>query len=281
MTLPSYHRYDYISPQALYALVKEEFKSYIESGSLDDTLFSLWTEKVLEKLGVGAYPIATVFLGLNQGEARLPQGFQKEREVWLLTEHQDLYAAPGATYSYVLDTSIRIDSPDVSCDVCTECTSPPLIQAVYKTTHRVFRQYSCERKLSRGIILPKKHGEHVHHSPHIFDIHDGKLVTHLQEGTLTLIFYQEQRDKEGFRLIPDDVWIEEAIEYFIRFKLYDQLFNQTSDESFKQSQIKRDQAKAEYEDKFIQAGVWMRKETAEKKKEALRRQHSRLNRYKL
>lgn len=281
MTHSYIYQYKFISPVPLYALIKEELKSYFEAGSVDDTLFSLWTEKVLDKLGKGTIPINTTFLDIKEGEAPLPEGFEAVREVWVLKEHQQMFTDPSSTYSYVLDTSIRIDTPGVDCDICDTCKNPPLIQAIYKHTNRVFRQFFCEHKLSRATILPKRDCKESGWNHQVYDIHGNKLVTHLGSAPLTLLYYGEKRDEQGYKYIPDDTRIKEAIEYFIKYKLYEMLFNQSTDESFQQCKYKMEAAHLASDEKYTIAETWMKKETTEQKQIAIHRTKSRFNKYKL
>jgi hypothetical protein len=37
-----YYHYNFISPEVVYATVKEEFKSYFDTGAIDDLMLPIW-----------------------------------------------------------------------------------------------------------------------------------------------------------------------------------------------------------------------------------------------
>ena len=46
-----YYKYDFVSPEGSFATIKEEFKSYFDTGAIDDLLFPTYANKCLQKLG--------------------------------------------------------------------------------------------------------------------------------------------------------------------------------------------------------------------------------------
>ena len=53
-----YYKYNFISPEPIYATVKEELKSYFDTGAVDDLLFPTYLDKCLKKLGRATYVIS-------------------------------------------------------------------------------------------------------------------------------------------------------------------------------------------------------------------------------
>ena len=53
-----YYKYTFTSPESIYSLVKEEFKSYFDTGAVDDLLFPTYLDKCLKKLGRSSYIIS-------------------------------------------------------------------------------------------------------------------------------------------------------------------------------------------------------------------------------
>jgi hypothetical protein len=282
MTIAPYYQYSFQSPEPIYALVKEELRSYFDSGAVDDLLFSLWTEKVLEKLGRGALKITNTFLDLVDGKAWLPDDFSAVRELWMLQTDTLVQQTASAAYSQVLATSIRLDTPDIKCEPCSDCNNPKIVQAIYKTTGAVLQQYTRSFLLRPGHIIdsPYPCANSISDSSTIYDIEDGQIRTNLTTGQLYLMYYATLQDQHGYQLVPNDVRIKEAIEYFLKFKIHEQLYNQATDESFNQCRVKKQEAEAEYFDKFTVAESWMKKETMEMKRAAIQRQKTRLNGYK-
>src|SRR5689334_21845690 len=134
--VPSYYyKYNFVSPESVYATVKEEFKSYFDTGAVDDALFALYTDKCLKKLKKGALPIEQALLHVQDHTSRLPDDFDSVREVWMCDLKDFSFRDASARYDQITHgcTSTRIDNPDISCDICSSCTFPDIILAMYKT----------------------------------------------------------------------------------------------------------------------------------------------------
>ena len=94
-----YYKYNFISPDPVYATVKEELKSYFDTGAVDDLLFPTYLDKCLKKLGRATYVIQETILDVVDFEARLPDNFHAVREAWACTEEQGRpYQTPNSFY---------------------------------------------------------------------------------------------------------------------------------------------------------------------------------------
>lgn len=271
-----YYKYKFISPEPSYALIKEELKSYFDTGSVDDTLFSLYTERCLQKLGRGGYKINEQVIEIDDFKATLPVDFIAVREAWMCTDFDTSYQLPGAIYEQITNTSTRVDSADVYCDECAECASPAIIRAIYKTTKQV--AFSVRKKflLTPGNISVQDScsvdcANYGTNSPESFDIRDNKFFTTFRTGHVYLVYYSEERTDQGYQLIPDNVRIKEYIEGYIKYKIFEQLCNQVTDETYNQIEAKRQRYELELAEKQVLAENEMKKKTPyEKKQSALR-----------
>jgi len=81
-----YYKYNFVSPEPVYATVKEELKSYFDTGAIDDLMFPTYLDKCLRKLGRTTYIISETVLHIEDFEARLPDNFFAVREAWLCTD---------------------------------------------------------------------------------------------------------------------------------------------------------------------------------------------------
>lgn len=279
-----YYQYEFVSPQPLFALVKEELKSYFDAGAIDDLLFSKYLEKCLRKLRKGSYKINPLLLEIKDFEARLPDDFFAVREAWMCTSCSTSYQLPNAQYQTVA-ISTRLDSPDVYCDLCSECEFPDVIRALYKTTNTVLFEFRKEYLLKPGNISVEQNctlncaNNHIHDCADTFDVRGNKFVTNFREGVVHLIYYAKEYDEDGYQLIPDsyDVW--EYAEAFLKYKMFEQLSNQASDETFKQLLTKCEQYDVKQQEKFILARTESMKETVYQKRKAIIRNGNRLNKF--
>lgn len=278
-----YYKYEFTSPEPIFALIQEELKSYFDTSAIDNTLFSLWTDKCLKKLGKASYPINQALLLICNFEARIPDDFHAMREAWSCEHHDTTYQLPNAHYHQVKETSIRLDDPDLFCDKCNECQIPDVIQAIYKTTRTVAFSWRKTHLLKPGNMYPScPHdmfcANHNSSSADTYDVRDNKFVTNFRDGRVYIQYYSNQFDGEN-QLIPDDYYIKEFIEAFIKQKIFEQLANQSTDETFRQIEAKAQKYKQMADEAYILADIENKKEDVYRKQRAIRRVRNRYRKY--
>jgi hypothetical protein len=308
--MSNFYKYNFISPEPVYSTVKEELKSYFDTGAVDDLMFPTLLDKALKKLGKTTYVITEEILFIEDFQARLPDNFYAVREAWMTTEvHGYPYQSANSFYSQTDSTTIQV-SPVISNGVpCTNanCTTgcptcmPELIQAVYKTNNSVARSFRHSYLLKPGNISAKQHcgveytnnWEMYAQSPAIhqsspgsagydsFDIRDNKFVTNFRNGVVNLIFYATEYDEIGNQLIPDNYRIREYVEAFLKFKVFETLTNQVNDETFNQLQQKMMYHKQAYEEAYIMADIEIKKQTVYEKQRRIKNDLNRFNMYEL
>lgn len=309
-----YYKYNFVSPEPVYSTVKEELKSYFDTGAVDDLLFPTYLDKCLKKLGRTTYVITEQTLYIEDFEARLPDNFYAVREAWMTSEvPQYPYQSANSFYSQASSaTTIQIspivrggdpcDNPCpnpecLQCD-CNGVCMPILSQAVYKTNTQTTRSYRLEYLLKPGNISARQNcgvdytsnWEMYKETPPLhqftpgsasynsFDVRDNKFVTNFRRGVVHLIFYATEYDEIGNQMIPDNYRIREYVEAFLKFKVFETLTNQTNDETFNQLQQKLMYHKQAYEEAFIMASIEIKKQTPWEKQ---RRIINDLNRFKM
>lgn len=300
--MSQFYKYDFISPEPIYAIVKEELKSYFDTGAVDDLLFPVYTNKCLEKLGKGTHPIVPVMLFVEDFTAKLPDNFYSVREAWYCgwTEF-DTYTNGVAFYSQTYDTSTIQISPLVTSDA-GDCNEPECetIPAVYKTIRELPR-YAFKRHflLKPGNISFSddclyNYNEATPHYGRIaqqvipgsadydsFDLRDGKMVVTFRTGMVEMLMYASDYDNLGNQMVPDNYRIREYIEAFIKFKVFETLTNQTNDETFNQLQQKMLLYKAQADEAYIMAETEIKKQDAYAKQRRIRKLKKRFNKYEL
>lgn len=311
-----YYKYNFVSPEPIYALVKEEFKSYFDTGAVDDLLFPTYLDKCLRKLGRATYVISEEILYIEDFEARLPDNFYAAREAWMLAEiPQYPYQTANSFYSQAAsETTIQVapltvDGVNCTAGNCEDPSSPcyghcmpQIIQAVYKTNNQVARSYRREFLLLPGNISARSNCTVDYNSNawemnpypetnmastpgassyNSFDIRDNKFVTNFRNGTVHLIFYATEYDCGGNQLVPDNYRIREYVEAFIKYKMFELLTNQTNDETFQQLQQKLAYYKQLSEEAFIMADIEIKKQDPYAKQRRIKNDLNRFNMYEL
>lgn len=306
-----YYKYNFVSPEPVYSTVKEELKSYFDTGAVDDLLFPTYLDKCLKKLGRTTFVISEEILFIEDFEARLPDNFYAVREAWMTTEvngfpYQDAnsfysQAASATTIQVSPITSGGVPCTNIACTTgCPECM-PELVQAVYKTNNSTARSFTHNYLLRPGNISARQNcgveytnnWEMYSQTPPVheftpgaashdsFDIRDNKFVTNFRNGVVHLIFYATEYDEIGNQMIPDNYRIREYVEAFIKFKVFEMLTNQTNDETFNQLQQKLVYHKQAYEEAFIMASIEVKKQTVDEKQRRIKNDLNRFNMYEL
>ncbi len=291
-----YYKYNFTSPEIVYSTVKEELKSYFDTGAVDDLLFPTYLDKCLRKLGRTTYVIAEQVLHIEDFEARLPDNFFAVREAWLCTDVAGYpYQSANSFYSQAADqTTIQVSPVTVGGQLCTYCNQsgcagdcmPELIQSVYKTNNELNRTFRKEYLLKPGNISVRGNctldcANLGSSSADSFDIRDNKFVTNFRNGTVYLIFYATEYDDLGNQMIPDNYRIREYIEAFIKYKVFETLTNQITDETFQQLQSKLAYYKQLSEEAFIMADIEIKKQDVYAKQRRIKNDLNRFNMYEL
>ena len=306
-----YYKYNFISPEPVYATVKEELKSYFDTGAVDDLLFPTYLDKCLKKLGKSSYVIAETVLEIEDFEARLPDNFYAVREAWMCTEIPLLpYRTANSFYSQTSSSTTIQIAPitynGVPCnnsqctEGCPECM-PDIIEGVYKTNHQVTRSYKQSYLLKPGNISAKgncdlnysaalgEYGQFANLTDNVpfgstydsFDIRGNKFVTNFRNGIVHLVMYATDYDEIGNQLIPDNYRIREYVEHFIKYKVIEMITNQTNDETFNQLQQKLMYYKSLADEAYIMAEMEIKKQDAYTKQRRIKQQLNKFNMYEL
>jgi hypothetical protein len=279
-----FYQYKFVSPDELFARIKEELKSYFDTGAVDDLMFPVWTKKCLQKLGRSSFPIHQTVLFMDTFEARLPPDFMAVREAWLVATGFPLeMRKPGAFYQQittVLNKPYDACNPAVNCDPC----NPDIITVVAKTTTDVAFPISLKYLLRPGNIAVREHCDlpclnYSASSEDVFDIRDGKFVTNFRQGDIYLVYYGHDAGAGGCQMIPDNYRIQEFIEAFIKQKVFEMLSNQITDETFNQVQLKYQMYKQMADEAYIMADIEIKKETIYRKAYGIRRDQNRFDPY--
>lgn len=302
-----YYKYKFTSPEPIYAIVKEELKSYFDTGAVDDLMFPTYLDKCLNKLGRSSYVITEDILYVEDFEARLPDNFYAVREAWMLAEiplsayqNANSFYSQAASETTIQTEPLIVDGTECNQTNCEDPNSPcynhcmpDIIKAVYKTNNEIARSYSRHFLLKPGTISAKgncdldyntynyKFNTPGSSSYDSFDIRDNKFVTNFRTGTVQLIFYAFDYDNLGNQLMPDNYRIKEYVEAFIKYKVFETLSNQINDETFNQIQQKLAYYKGLSEEAFIMADIEIKKQDVYAKQRRVIKDLNRSNMYEL
>jgi hypothetical protein len=306
-----YFKYNFVSPDPIYATVQEELKSYFDTGAVDSLLFPTYLDKCLRKLGRATYVISESTIFIEDFQARLPDNFYAVREAWMCTTVNGYpYQSSNSFYSQAATSTTIQVSPltiqgnscnNTSCQdpLCEGTCMPEVIQAVYKTNNEIAISYQKQYLLKPGNISARSNCD-VNYSDALndygqgamqsnpgassydsFDIRDNKFLTNFRNAVVHLVFYAQDYDNLGNQLIPDNYRVREYIEAFLKYKVFETLVNQINDETFNQLQQKLMYYKQMSDEAFIMVDIELKKQTTYQKQQRIKQQLNSFNRYQL
>lgn len=285
-----YYKFNFVSPEPVYATIKEELKSYFDTGAIDDLMFPTYLDKCLKKLGRSTYVVAETALYIEDFVARLPDNFIAAREVWMCAEIPlNSFRTPSSVYTVGNSSTIQV----TSVTECDDCPEDAYDSVIYKINAEMERAYVRRFLLTPGnISLTRNNSPEYNNTllsqqnPHAssidsFDIRDNKIVTTFREGIVHLVFYTEEYDDVGNQLIPDNYRVREYIEKFIKYKMFEFLFNQINDETFNQIEKKFMMYKQEADEAYIIALTEMKKEDVHTSINRIKKSNKRFDMYEI
>lgn len=291
-----YYKQEFISPQQVYARVKEEFRSYFEAGLVDDLLFPIWTNDCIRRFRKSAYPIKEAILFIDCNECKLPPDFHKVREARAcFIVGTALFNVKGAFY---ISATTKISQTEDGCseitceaspcvtDTCVSADVIKMYEGVYKTNLYNFEKVTITHLLKPGNVSAiQACDEHCPNlnskSVEVFDVRDGNFVTNFREGTVYLRYYAKELDVDNFQMIPDNHFFARYLEAYLKFQIITQLWNQVTDETFNQIQVKYQVYKNEMEKAFVLAEQEFRAQTVEQKLNSITANRRRLNKFRI
>lgn len=274
-----YYEQKFISPDPIYAEVKESLRSYFDSGVIDDMMFPKWTEHCMRRFKKSAYAIKETVLHIQDYTGNLPEDFKGVREAWACsTTWTQPIQMPNA---YYYQTDCRIDNSEKICDPCIpyeeiimdvaqQIACDPCKDAyriMHKVTNHMVFSFTHSHLLTPGNMNARSYCENNcinrHAStPDSFDIRDCRMITNFCEGTVHLMYYADTTTEEGVQLIPENFYVEDYLRKYLIYKCYEQLFNTVTDESFNQVRIKLEMSNAQQAEAYILADIDLKKQTS-------------------
>lgn len=297
----------YISPKGIYARIMEEMRSYFSSGGIDPLLFEIWTKDCIDKFENTYRPIEESVLDMYNHKCELPCNFHAVKEVWMtVTYDKGPVQSPHAFY---YQTDCRISSQ--ADNVCSECTPgyqcmthaqqavnlpslcdvPDEYIVTHKVTSQVMFRFQVTVMLKPGNF--RTIGKCGENCPNVdvwcedtFDIIGNYLHTSFSRGTIYLAYYadyaevkEDEGPDAGYYKIPDNDPFQKYLYHYLRFMIYQVLFDQSTDETFKQMQLKRADAEQKLSDAYITARTYAMSPDIYDIEKSIVRSYNKHNRY--
>jgi len=258
MTQIKWH-YDWISTESIVAQLKEELRSYFETGVIDDGMFPMYVDHCLKKVGMTMLESVDEIIPLRNKKAILPEGVVFLNDVLYAGDEQNIKGnIPGGTNMYNQTTTEVVLQPDGTINVPGNPEVGSTVQIVERTTNRLLNTYDIVTRLRPASLQAKNMCEDsrfkkFYDYPYYYDVNGRILTTNHPDGELLIRYKRYRTDDEGYPMVPDHVTMQDLVQYYLRYKIFEQLWNSVTDESYAQMQNKMQYYEQKYNDALIMA----------------------------
>lgn len=272
------YNYEWISPEPIIAEIKEELRSYFETGAVDDGLFPSYIDHCLRKIGDTMLETIEEIVPLKNKSAILPPGIVRLNDVFFVGNPNAPVKIPGGSTTY--QTTIETVTIDNSNELNPE--NPNVykeVRIIEKETNNLLYSFDSILRLRPSTIRAKNLCENdtfkmFYDIPYIYDVIGRILSCNFTEGSLLIRYKSYRKDDEGYPLVPDHVSMQDLLQYYLRYKLFEQLWNSVTDESYNQMQNKMQYYEQKYNEALIIARAeFMSQSFIQQKENTMLRRH--------
>ncbi len=266
------------SSQPLFDRIKKRLTSFDEAALIDDGDFHKDVNHVLGELGLAVMKECEAVIKIKDFKAKLPANFS------------NFHFAARCSFDWKGSKSISEQKPYIfyQTEISNECPAKCEINCVKKdtTTKIVVRTFiddtpctftsnndACPLILSSNV---KSHCLNMHSpfkpGPDEITIEDKVIYTMFDEDSVYIQYYGSPMDEYGLPMIPDQVNIEKAIEYYIYSQYFETMYWNGTIPNI--AQMLTD-ARNQYDNKYLPAArYWAKLPTFARMIQSARRQRN-------
>lgn len=298
-----------VTCERIIARVVEELSSFFFAGALDQLMMNTWVGDCIDKFEYTYLPIKEACLDMCNYKCELPCDFKAVREVWMTATY---FKGPiTSPHVFYYQTDCRIDPSPIPANNCSECLGgyqcfPPSqtptqvalpslcdVPDDYIVTHKVMTQMNFSFQVT-AMLKPGnfKTITRCHDScPNTdvwnidtFDIIGDHLHTSFRTGTIYLAYYgtAAEQDETGYYMIPDNDPFQKYVYYYLRYMVFQQLFDQsTSDDQFQVLRLKKQDSEQKKDEAYIRAKTYAMSDDIYGLQRRIIRSYNKHNRFKI
>lgn len=237
------YQYDFVSSEEIISQVKEELRSYFQTGVIDDVLFPRYISSCLKKMGDAVFKKEKNIFYVENYSFNLPENFKNERDLILVTPQNATYKIPsGSLFEQKTYSITPIDNKDIGCG--NSLCIPKEINVTYKTDTSVTQSFICRERLHSGEVYTNSmmagmiDNNNLNNSMYTYKKIDNKILLYFQTAYVYMLYYAIDYDINGFLMIPDNERIIQYISSYLKYKCFETIYNNVTDETYKQVESK-------------------------------------------
>lgn len=225
--------YNFKSSEPLFARIKEDLSSYDSVGLIDEGKFYQYIKYIIDTLGISFYEEKDAILYVKQFKADLPVDFSILDIAYKCTPFTTTAPQPDCLQWTFVGYN-KITEQQSSADACMiNCIGDPnptqVISQFYVKDVPVINTYHMpfilrlSKNVSRDRCTENCKNKYVSHSPYEISIDNRYVYTNFDNDSIYMKYYAFPVDEDGLPMIPDNAIIEDCIEYYIKYRLFEQM----------------------------------------------------------
>jgi len=250
-----YENLNYINAESLIAEVKQELKSYFESGAISEILIPTFIDQSLRKLRVLALKPEEAVLHFTNYKSELPCDFVLLDRAMMYDHEIEFSAGTNSLEGYW--------HKSITCTNCNDCTPS---EETYETITVPGTGFKIKMKQPRWIRVYHASKQYctdgcenlsVSSSDVLQVFNNSKVSSTFETGCVYIRYYARPVDDNGIPMIPEILEVEEYVKSYLKFKFFEMLWHSVMDESVNQIVSKFQYYKQDYLSKLQAALSYM------------------------
>lgn len=253
---------EFKSIDSLFARVRKRLKSYDAAGILDEGDWFFYVREVVDKLGVSVYDEREAVTMVTNFKACLPDDFSTLYAAYkcspnIVEGKQTVFPQTGFVY-YIEETHEHYNNCGTGACATKQFDGDKITIRSYlegqPTTIKLDSPTLLRLSGNAKGICDDKCANLFAKTAHEITISRGFIYTNFNNDSIFLKYYALALDREtGLPMIPDNTFIEKAIEDYIVYRIFEDFF---FNGEVPDIQNKYQLARANYEDSLKQALYW-------------------------
>lgn len=262
--ITGYNRNDFVSAKSIFSKVMRGLSSFAGLDIIDENEFPVWTMEVLSKLGNGVMMEDEAIVEIKDYKGLLPENFNQlysafrcERNVIAKVPKKHLQN----TISFENDITYELLCRKNSCDI--QCDDTKTIEKIQ--VKQYFNEFELHYTFDNMQLLRLSPNvkdkcandclNHMCTSEYEISLDKSNVYTNFESGNVYMKFYGTPVDEEGYPLIINDINVEKAVEWYLKYMIFLKMW-ENSDAPDMQSRWQK--AEIEYEKWMAEARFYVK-----------------------
>ena len=232
----TYEHINYISSDTLVAEVKQELKSYFESGAISEVLIPTFIDQALRKLKVLVMQPKDAVLHFVNYKSELPCDFTLLDRAMMYDHEVEWHAGVNSLTGYWYQSIEKFN-----------CTTCQVKEETYETITVPSAGFKIKMKQPKWIRV--YHGSKQFctegcdnlsvSSTDVLQIYNNsKVSSSFETGCVYIRYFSKPLDDNGIPMVPEILEVEEYVKAYLKFKFFEMLWHSIMDESVRQIENK-------------------------------------------